>query len=103
MRFSSKLTLIQASLKQNEGFAYHILLDKRGTKKLKFEIHDLVRTADLQRTFPKGDTANWSHTLYEITEVANDLIPVYKLDQLSERYNEAFLKKTQLSMKEVKD
>jgi len=38
--------------------------------------------------------------LYKITEIINDTIPAYKIDNLSERYNEALLKKTELSMKE---
>ena len=37
--------------------------------------------------------------MYKITEVINDTIPSYKTDNLPERYNEALLKKTELSMK----
>ena len=61
---------------------------------------DLVRTADLKRTFSKGDTTNWSYKLYKITEIINDTIPSYRIDNLKERYNESLLKKTELSMKE---
>ena len=57
---STKLTPIQASLKKNEGYVYKNLLDKRKKVKPKFQINDLVRTADLKRTFSKGDTTNWS-------------------------------------------
>ena len=57
---STKLTPIQASLKKNEGFVYKILLDKGEKVSPKFEINDLVRTADLEKTFSKGDTTNWS-------------------------------------------
>ena len=46
---STKLTPIQASLKKNEGYVYKILLDKRKKKKAKYEIGDLVRTADLKK------------------------------------------------------
>ena len=56
----TKLTPIQASLKKNEGFVYKNLLDKRNKIKPKYEIGDLVRTADLKKTFSKGDTTNWS-------------------------------------------
>ena len=70
--------------------------------KPKFQVNDLVRTADLKRTFSKGDTTNWSHKLYKITEIINDTIPSYKIDNLSERYNESLLKKTELTMKENK-
>ena len=55
---STKLTPIQASLKTNEGFVYKNLLDKRKKIEPKFQIKDLVRTADIKRTFSKGDTTN---------------------------------------------
>ena len=97
---STKLTPIQASLKKNEGYVYKNLLDKRKKIKPKFQLNDLVRTADLRKTFSKGDTTYWSYTLYKITEVVNDTIPSYRLDKLKERYNESLLKKTDLSMKE---
>ena len=48
---STKLTPIQASLKKNEGYVYKILLDKRKKVKPKFQINNLVRTADLRKTF----------------------------------------------------
>ena len=97
---STKLTPIQASLKKNEGYVYKNLLDKRKKVKPKFQINDLVRTADLKRTFSKGDTTNWSYKLYKITEIINDTIPTYHIDNLPERYNEALLKKTELTLKE---
>ena len=97
---STKLTPIQASLKKNEGYVYKNLLDKRKKVKPKFQINDLVRTADLKKTFSKGDTTNWSYKLYKITEIINDTIPSYKINNLPERYNESLLKKTDLTMKE---
>ena len=97
---STKLTPIQASLKKNEGYVYKNLLDKRKKVKPKFQINDLVRTADLKKTFSKGDTTSWSYKLYKITEIINDTIPSYKIDNLKERYNESILKKTELTMKE---
>ena len=100
---STKLTPIQASMKRNEGFVYKNLLDKRKKIKPKYEIGNLDRTADLKKTFSKGDTTNWSHKLYKITEIINDTIPSYKIDNLPERYNESLLKKTELTMKENKD
>ena len=68
-----------------------------------FQINDLVRTADLKKTFSKSHTTNWSYKLYKITEIIKDTIPSYKIDNLSERYNESLLKKTELTMKENKD
>ena len=97
---STKLSPKDASLKKNEGFVYKNLLDKRKKVKPKFQINDLVRTADLKKTFSKGDTTNWSYNLYKITEIINDTIPSYKIDNLSERYNESLLKKTDLTLKE---
>ena len=100
MHSSTKLSPKDASLKKNEGFVYKNLLDKRKRVKPKFQISDLVRTADLKRTFSKGDTTNWSYNLYKITEIINDTLPSYKIDNLKERYNESLLKKTELTMKE---
>ena len=100
---STKLTPIQASLKKNEGYVYKNLLDKRKKVKPKFQINDLVRTADLKKTFSKSDTTNWSYKLYKISEIINDTIPSYKIDNLPERYNESLLKKTELTLKENKD
>ena len=97
---STKLTPVQASLKKNEGYVYKNLLDKRKKIKPKYEIGDLVRAADLKRVFSKGDTTNWSYKLYKITEIINDTIPSYRIDNLKERYNESLLKKTDLTLKE---
>ena len=96
------MTPIKASLKKNEGFVYNNLLDARKKIKPKYNVGDHVRTADLKKTFSKGDTTNWSYKLYKITEIINDTIPSYKIDNLQERYNEALLKKTELTLKENK-
>ena len=97
---STKLTPKDASLKKNEGYVYKNLLDKRKKIKPKYEIGDLVGTADLKKTFSKGDTTNWSYKLYKITEILNETIPSYKINNLPERYNESLLKKTDLTIKE---
>ena len=100
---STKLSPKDASFKKNEGFVDKNLLDKRKKKKLKFQINDLVRVADLKKTFSKGDTTNWSYKLYKITEIINETIPSCHLDNLPERYNDSLLKKTDLTLKENKD
>ena len=100
---STKLTPIQASSKKNEGHSYKNLLDKRKEIKPKYKIHDLVRVGDLRRTLSKGDTTNWSYELHEITEIINDTIPSYRLDDLPERYNESLLKKAELTLTGNKD
>ena len=97
------MTPIHASLKKNEGYVYKNLFDKRKKIKPKYEIGDLVRTADLKKTFPKSDTTNWSYKLYKISEIVNDTIASYHIDKLPERYNEALLKKTELTPKQNKD
>ena len=100
---STKLTPIQASLKENESFVYKNLLDKRKRISSEFQINDLFRTADLRKTFSKGDMTNWSYKLYNYTKIINDTIPSYKIEKLKGRHNEALLKKTELSLKENKD
>ena len=98
---STKLSPKDASLKNNEGFVFKNLLDKRKKIKPKFQINDLVRTADLRdKHFLKSDTTNWSYKLYKITEIVKDTVPAYKIDNLPERYNESLLKKTELTLKE---
>ena len=77
---STKLSPKDASLKKNEGFVYENLLDKRKEIKPKFQINDLVRVADFKKTFSKGDTTNWSYKLYKITEITNDTIPSYHIN-----------------------
>ena len=94
------MTPIQASLKKNEGFVYKNLLDKRKKLEPKFQVNDLVRTADLMKTFSKSVTTSWSYKLYKINEIINDTIPNYHIDNLPQRYNETLLKKTKLTMKD---
>ena len=79
---STKLTPIQASLKKNEGYVYTNLLDKRRKITPKFQLNDLVRTADLKKTLSKGDTNNWSYELHKIAEIINDTKPSYIIGNL---------------------
>ena len=103
IHFSTKLTPGEASLKNNEGFVYKNLLDKRTEGKPKFHVNDLVRRADLKRAFSKGFTYNWSYKTYKIKETVNDTKPSYKINDLKDRYNEALVKKAELTLKEKKD
>ena len=66
-------------------------------------IQALVRTTALRKMFSKRDSIVWSHILYKVTEIFNDTIPRYRIDNLPDRYNEALLKKTELTVKEDKD
>ena len=90
-------------MKKNEGYAYKNFSDKGKKIEPKFQVNDLVRTADLKKTFSKSDLINWSDKLYKITEINKYTIPSYHIDNLPERYNEALLKKTDLTMKENKE
>ena len=98
--YSIKMTPNQASLVKNEDEVYNNLSDKRKKKLPKYKINDLVRTADIKRTFSKADSTNWSYNLYKIKEVINDTIPSYRLENYIERYNEALLQKSKLSLSE---
>ena len=97
---STKSTPIQASLKKNGGFVHKILVDKRKNIDPKFQVNNLVRFADLRKSSSKGDTTNCSYIFCKISEIVNDTIPSYRLDNLPERYNKAFLRRTELTMKE---
>ena len=48
----------------------------------------------------KFDTTNWSYKLYKITEIIDDTIPSYRITIYPERYNEALLQKSQLTLAE---
>ena len=100
---STKMTPIQASKKSNESKVYANLQDKRTKRKPKYNLGDLVRTADTRNIFSKSDTTNWSYNLYTITEVIDDTIPSYRISFLPERYNEALLKKSRLTIDENKN
>ena len=97
---STKMTPIQASKKSNEKRVYNNLKDNREIQKPKFKLGQLVRTSDIRRVFTKGDSTNYSYKLYTITEVIHDTIPSYRIDYLSERYNENLLLPTKLSLDE---
>ena len=74
---SIKMTPNQASKKSNEKAVFDNLRDDREKQKRKFQLGQLVRTADIKKVFSKGDSTNWSYKLYTITEVIYDTIPSY--------------------------
>ena len=83
---STRLTPNQASSNKNEGYVYNSLLDKQNKVKTQsFKQKNLVRTADLKKTFSKGDPTNWSYKLYKVTGIINDTISNYRLDNSPER------------------
>ena len=91
---------VQASTNANEKIVYSILKDNREVRKSKFNLGQLVRTADFKKVFSKGDSTNYSYTLYTITEVFHDTIPSYRINYLPERYNENLLLPTKLSQEQ---
>ena len=106
---SIKLKPIDASKKPNEKEVYSNLQERRVKQYAKFNLGQLVRTADIKRVFSMGDSTNYSYKLYTITEVIHDSISSYRKDYLPEGYNENLLLPTKLShdennrvMKEVK-
>ena len=85
---SIKKTPLQASKKSNERKDYSNLQDKRRKFDSKLKLGQLVRTADNERVFSKGDGTNHSYIFYTITEIIHDTIPSCRIDYLAERYNE---------------
>ena len=94
------MTPLQHSKKSNEKEVYSNLQDRRVRQKPKFNLGQLVRTADIKRVFSKADSTNWSYKLYTLTEVIHDTIPTYRIDYLPERYNESLLIPTKLSLEQ---
>ena len=86
---SIKMTLNQASKNSIEKEVYSSLQDKRRKLNRKFK-----------RVFSKCDSTNYSYKLYTITEVLHDTIPSYRLNYLSERYDENLLLPTKLTLEE---
>ena len=82
---SIKMTPLQATKKSIENLVYSNLKDNREFRKPKYKLGQLVRTADIERVFSKGDSTNYSYQLYTISEVTHDTIPSYRTDYLPER------------------
>ena len=97
---STKMTPNQASKKSSKKEVNSNLQDRRVKQKPKFNLGQLVRTADIKRVFSKGDSTNWSYKLYTITEVIHDTIPSYRIDHLPERYNENLVLPTKLCLEQ---
>ena len=69
------MTPNQASKKSNEKIVYTNLKDHRKIQKPKFKLGQLVKTADIEKAFSKGDSTNYSNNIFTITEVIHDTIP----------------------------
>ena len=82
---SKNLTPIQCPLKKNEGLIHQNFVEKRNKIKPKYKIHNLVRTAVLQKPVSKGDATNWFYKLYEIREFIKDTKPKLSYRQFSRK------------------
>ena len=97
---SFKMTPNQASTKSNEKLVFSNLQDRRVKQQPKYKLGQLVRTADIEKVFSKGDSTNYSYLLYTITEFIHDTIPSYRINYLPEKYNENLLLATKLSLEQ---
>ena len=79
---------------------YSDLQDRRDKQLPKFNLGQLVRTAEIKKVFSKGDSTNYCYRLYTITEVIHDTIPSNRINYSPERYNEFLLLPTKLSIDE---
>ena len=74
---STKMKPFDASKKSNEKLIYSNLQDRRIRQQPKFNLGQLVRTADIRKVFSKGDSTNWSYKFYTITETFHNTIASY--------------------------
>ena len=95
---STKLTPFQASLTENEGYAYQKFLDKTKNITPQLKLGDLVKTANKTDILSKGERTSWSHKLYTVTKFKDDAIPTYDINSSPERDHEFLVwKKTVLA------
>ena len=97
---SIKTKPIDASKKSNGKEVSSNLRNSRVKQKPKYDLGQLIRTAEIKRVFSESDSTNWSYKLYTITEVIHDTFPSYRSDFLPERHNENLFKSTNLILDE---
>ena len=94
---STKRKPSDASKKAKRKEVFCNLQDGRVGRKSKFDLGQVVRTADIKTVFSKVDSTNWSHKLYTITELIHDTNPSYRSHFLPERHNQNLLIPSNLS------
>ena len=94
------MTPIQASKKKNEKTIFSNLHDERQKLEPKFKLGDLVKFADIKRTFSKVDTTTWSNKLYTITQIVDEAFLSFRINYLPGRYNEILLRPTKITLDE---
>ena len=98
---SIKVTPVEVSLKTNEKVVFSNLKDKREKPKPKINLGDLVRSADINIVFSERKFTNWSFILHTTTEVIDDTILSKGFNYSPERYNEIFLRSTNLTPEKI--
>ena len=94
------MTPIKTLKKIKEKVVISILKDKRERNRAKSNLGDLVRRADIKKTFSKSDSTKWSYILYTITKVRHDTNPSYRINYLPEREIDDILGPTKLALAE---
>ena len=74
--------------------------DKRQKLEPKFKLGDLVKIADIKRTFSKVDTTTWSNKLYTKTQIVDEAFLSSRINYLPERYNGILLRPTKITLDE---
>ena len=96
----TKRTPLQTSKKVNEKIVFSNFQDRTDRQQAKYKLGQLVRTADIEKVFSKGDSTNGSYKLYKIAEIIHDTIPRYRFNCVPERYNQNLLLPTKLILGE---
>ena len=97
---SMKMKPVETSKIINEKEVYSNLHDIRVRYQPKFKLGNLTGISVIISVFSKGDNTNYSYELYSMVAVKHDTIPSYRINYLSERYNENLLLPTKLSLDE---
>ena len=92
------MTLNETSKQSSEKLVYSNHQDKRQKSKSRFQLGQIVRTADILKVFSQGDSTNWSFRFYTITEVNHDTITSYSIKVLPEKYIKSLSKRTQVCL-----
>ena len=75
--------------------------EKRQKHERKYELGDVVLTADFDKVFNEVDITKLSYKLYTITQIIHDTFPSHRINSLSTRYNESLLRLQKLTLEEI--
>ena len=56
---------------------FKIILDARKKRKLKFEVKDLVQSADTRSVYSRTETSDWSNDVNDLTEFIASTLPEF--------------------------